>query len=401
VIRTWTARDCHLNEATVSQTITVVDTTPPVIDGVGEDQTIECPEAPVFSVPTASDDCDAEPELGFTTLDGRDGCGLGSVTRTWTAQDCSGLETTASQVITVVDTVAPTLAIPGPVTVECGGDTSPASTGEGAGWDACGDAAVTWSDSTAPGCGATGTITRTWTATDCHENATTGTQTVTIVDTTAPALTCPADLVLECDGAGNTAEIAAWLAQAVATDACGSAAVTHDYTGLSEGCGATGQTVVTFTATDPCGLTTTCERTITIIDTVPPVVGPANVLESFCLWPANGHYYCFRQSDFPTQFEDDCQPLAADEWVFTGCVHDEAPDLDAPECVVTDEGRSICVRAKREQHDRDGRHYQILAAAVDSCGNGSGDVVVGSVDVPRNKPKKGEPACLYPDVQEP
>ena len=87
-----------------AQTITVLDNTGPVISGVGDDFTIDCPDEPVFSTPTASDLCDPEPSLTYEDDDQRDECGLGSITRTWTAEDCAGNTSTASQTITVRDT---------------------------------------------------------------------------------------------------------------------------------------------------------------------------------------------------------------------------------------------------------------------------------------------------------
>ena len=44
---------------TASQTITVHDTTAPVIAALPAPSTIECPATPVFAAPTATDACDA------------------------------------------------------------------------------------------------------------------------------------------------------------------------------------------------------------------------------------------------------------------------------------------------------------------------------------------------------
>src|SRR5206468_3770664 len=51
VTRTWTVTDHCSNSSTASQTITVHDTTAPVISGVGSPETIECPATPSFSSP--------------------------------------------------------------------------------------------------------------------------------------------------------------------------------------------------------------------------------------------------------------------------------------------------------------------------------------------------------------
>ena len=55
-------------------------------------------------------------------------------------------------------------------------------------------------DSVAPGaCANESVITRTWTLTDDCGNTTTADQIITVVDTTAPTFTVPADLTIECD----------------------------------------------------------------------------------------------------------------------------------------------------------------------------------------------------------
>ena len=58
VTRTWTATDCAGNSSTDSQTITIEDNTAPVISGVEESFTVECPDDYMFSEPTVSDTCD-------------------------------------------------------------------------------------------------------------------------------------------------------------------------------------------------------------------------------------------------------------------------------------------------------------------------------------------------------
>ncbi|MES2798256.1 MAG: hypothetical protein V4683_19970, partial [Bacteroidota bacterium] len=105
-------------------------------------------------------------------------------------------------------------------------------------------------------------------------NTSTTSATFTIEDTTDPTLdTTAADQIVECDGAGNTLELDAWLAAnggATATDACSSVTWSNDFTGLSDDCGATGSATVTFTATDDCGNTSTTSATFTIEDTTDP-----------------------------------------------------------------------------------------------------------------------------------
>ncbi|KAJ1464373.1 hypothetical protein T484DRAFT_1758143, partial [Baffinella frigidus] len=205
ITRTWTATDECGNTSTCDQIITVVDTTPPTIT-CPADVTVECGDstAPADTgSPTGTDTCGT---VTFTFTDASvAGCGLTEViTRTWTGTDeCGNLSVTCDQIITVVDTTPPVVTCPPNVTVECGDDTSSASTGMATGTDGCGTVTITEADTSVAGCGNTEVITRTWTATDECGNTSTCTQTITVVDTTPPVVVCPPDIVLEC-GTGTT-----------------------------------------------------------------------------------------------------------------------------------------------------------------------------------------------------
>ena len=99
-------------------------------------------------------------------------------------------------------------------------------------------------------------------------------------DQTDPVwVVAPSDKTVECDGAGNVADLNAWLASFSGSDVCGSTpTVTHNFTALSDDCGATGKATVTFTLTDECGNFITQDATFTIEDTTDPywVVAPSD-----------------------------------------------------------------------------------------------------------------------------
>jgi hypothetical protein len=267
ITRTWTATDDDGNFAQCTQTITVVDNTPPVIScpaNIG----IECDESldPSHTgTATATDNCDPAPSITYS-----DQQHIGSITRTWTATDACGNSAQCQQTITVDDTTNPVITCPADITIECSASTAPANTGSATATDNCDvNPAITYSDSeTAGSCPQEKTITRTWTATDDNGNYAQCAQTITVVDTTPPAISCPANITIECDESTAPANTGT----ATATDNCDpSPAVT--YADAQNGRIITR----TWTATDDCGNSAQCQQTITLEDTTAPVIScPAN-----------------------------------------------------------------------------------------------------------------------------
>ncbi|MGB1270280.1 MAG: HYR domain-containing protein, partial [Flavobacteriaceae bacterium] len=137
---------------------------------------------------------------------------------TWTYDDGNGnLSTQTQNVNIVVDTTAPVVTCPADLTIECDADSTPANTGTATATDNC-DASpiVTFSDAVTAGVGSNSSIARTWTATDANGNTSNCIQIITVVDTTAPLVTCPADLTIECDADNSPANTGT----ATATDNC-------------------------------------------------------------------------------------------------------------------------------------------------------------------------------------
>ncbi|MFC2082458.1 Ig-like domain-containing protein [Candidatus Bipolaricaulota bacterium] len=188
--------------------------------------------------------------------------------------NAAGCSSSASTHV-IVDADVPVLSLPADTIVECGGDISPASTGQATAADLTGSSIlITYVDDyTSDHCGdGTGTIQRTWTATDVCGHTSSGIQAIVVVDTQAPSLTV-SSLTLECDGAGNADEIESWLQSATASDACGDVVVSHDYVGLTESCPGVGEASVSFSAVDSCGNTTQRIVTLRVQDTTPPIAG--------------------------------------------------------------------------------------------------------------------------------
>ena len=104
---TWTGEDAKHRLGAATQIVTVVDTTDPIFTSVPPDVSRNnCGPAPL-GLPTATDDCAGT--VGFTN-NAPASFPVGTTIVTWTATDASANQATATQSVTVVDTVAPTVA---------------------------------------------------------------------------------------------------------------------------------------------------------------------------------------------------------------------------------------------------------------------------------------------------
>ncbi|MCF6130193.1 gliding motility-associated C-terminal domain-containing protein [Flavobacterium sp. AS60] len=292
---TFTATDDCGNNTSSTATFTIRDTTAPTISTAAADATVECDGNGNSAALTAwlasnggasaSDICsNVTWSNNFSAF--TDSCGnSGSASVTFTATDDCGNATTTSATFTIQDTTAPTITIAATdATVECDGQGNTAalaewlaSNGGASASDACSN--VTWSNNFSAftdGCGNSGSALVTFTATDDCGNATTTSATFTIQDTTAPTITIAAtDATVECDGQGNTATLAEWLASnggASASDICSNVTWSNNFSAFTDGCGNSGSALVTFTATDDCGNATTTSATFTIQDTTAPTI---------------------------------------------------------------------------------------------------------------------------------
>jgi uncharacterized repeat protein (TIGR01451 family) len=186
ILRTFTATDASNNSASATQTITVIDGTPPTISLNGASSvTAECHTA--FSDPgaTASDNCGT---ATVTTGGDLNMDAPGTYTVTYTATDAAGNTSGAiTRTVNVVDTIAPTITLNGnnPMTVEC--HTAFSDPGATANDGCAGSVAVTASGTV--NANVPGTYTITYSAHDPSGNTTTSTRTVNVVDTTPPTIT--------------------------------------------------------------------------------------------------------------------------------------------------------------------------------------------------------------------
>lgn len=254
---------------TVTRTVIVEDTEPPVITLRGEEaMTIECGDEFADPGATAFDDCDGD----VTNCSGSgtvvDTSCTGSHTITYNASDSAGNEATeVTRTVTVVDTTPPVINLNGdnPATAECKGsyvDAGATAT------DKCeGDLTGNISTSSTVNTAEIGTYYVTYTVSDSSGNTAEVKRTVEVKDTLPPTLTLigDAEVTIECmheyiDGSAN------------AYDICNGALSNRVQTSGSIDVGTVGTYILTYSVTDDAGNTSEISRNFNIIDTEKPII---------------------------------------------------------------------------------------------------------------------------------
>jgi len=193
--------------------VIVVDTLPPVImtPGVLEMECTNLAGTVVSSYPvTATDLCDTNPALSFLPPAGF-AFPYGSTTVTVTAADSSGNATNATFTVNVVDTTPPVMNCPTGIVMECNSPHGTMVEFEVTAFDECcptnpapgGCFVPVTCDPPSGSFFAVGVTSVVCTATDSAGNTNACSFDVTIIDTTAPTIICPTNLVLECDSPGG------------------------------------------------------------------------------------------------------------------------------------------------------------------------------------------------------
>jgi uncharacterized repeat protein (TIGR01451 family) len=199
---------------------------------------------------------------------------VGTTTVTYTATDRSGNTAQDTQTVTVIDNTPPVVSI-APVTLFTGPDATSCSVtvsdlnatlGAGSATDNCpppsGGFVISRTGVPARNVFPVGQTTLTYSTTDANGNTGSAQQVVTVVDNTAPVISCPANIVRE--PTCPTGAIATFV-NATATDNCGVQSVVRT-AGLASGSVfPIGTTTVTFTATDIHGNTASCNFTVTVL----------------------------------------------------------------------------------------------------------------------------------------
>lgn len=243
------------NSSTITRILTVEDTEPPVVIPPGDIVNFEATGVltSVFNgIATATDNV----EVVSITSNAPANFPVGTTTVVWSATDAAGNQGTAIQNITVVDSTPPDVT--GPANIldyEATAINSVLEIGAATATDLVGVVSIV---NDAPVAFLLGTTIVTWTATDTAGNRTIAMQYVNVVDTTAPELTVPADIVVTATDLYTTVDIG----EATATDLVG---VSEGPIASSFGPFEAGTTTITWTTIDASGNIATATQKIVVL----------------------------------------------------------------------------------------------------------------------------------------
>ena len=265
---TWTAIDSSNNFSSLTQSVSVIDTTAPEISPL-EDITLEATSVDANIVnldnPTVSDVQDVT-----IYIIAPDVFPVGETTVTWTAVDASGNSASETQTVIIVDTTKPGLSIPQDQTVEASSlEGTLVEIGQAEAHDITGISSIVHN---APNVFPLGSTAITWTTTDNHDNTTTAYQRITVVDTTAPTIISPQDILAEAvDPTMNYIE----LGELSAADSVGIESITNDKPIIFP----FGSTTITWTVIDTSGNISQDIQVVTLVDTTDPeIIAPSDIV---------------------------------------------------------------------------------------------------------------------------
>ena len=273
---TLTVTDVNGNTNSATAVITVLDTLVPT--AMAQNLTLYLDASGQATTTAAAVDNGSFDNCSVTTLaldsTSFDCSEVGPNTVVLTVTDASGNTDTASAVITVLDTLAPTVQTQNlTLYLDANGQASTTATAvDNNSFDNCGINTMML-DSTAFDCSEVGANTVTLTITDVNGNTNSATATITVLDTVSPTAQTQ-NITLYLDAAGQATTTASAIDNN-SFDNCGIASLTIDSTSFD--CSEIGANTVTLTATDVNGNTNSATATVTVLDTLSPTVLTQNI----------------------------------------------------------------------------------------------------------------------------
>jgi hypothetical protein len=279
---TFTTTDAFGNTASCSFNVTVVDNQAPVIACPANITTSVnpgvCNATVSFSTPVGTDNCTGATTTQTSGLPSGANFPRGNVLNTFRVTDASGNSTTCSFTVTVNDNEAPVIVCPANVVVNAtlGACNVPVTYTVPTGTDNCTGATTVRTAGLNSGSpfpvGVTNNVFR---VTDGAGNSTTCAFTVTVNDSEAPTVSCPANISAPNNPGMCGANIS--YTTPVGIDAC-SATTTTLLAGLpSGGTFPVGTTTNTYSVSDVSANTATCSFTVTVTDSEGPTAICQNI----------------------------------------------------------------------------------------------------------------------------
>ncbi len=275
---TYQVTDADGNTATCSFDITLNDGAAPVITDCPTDITQvvpvgTCEDVVNFAIPSVTDNC---PGATIVQTDGPASGStfpIGTTDIEFTATDASGNTSVCSFTVTLTENTDPEIICPMDITVsndpgDCGAIvtyTPPEGT------DNCPD--PTTSLIAGLGSGAffpVGTTTETYEVIDLSGNTAQCSFTVTVNDTEAPVIDCPANIELSADA--GLCEATATFGVPTFTDNCPGGTITQTSGPASGSVFPVGSTTIEFTAEDAAGVQSVCTFDVIVTDDEDPVI---------------------------------------------------------------------------------------------------------------------------------
>ncbi|MHB9161414.1 MAG: HYR domain-containing protein, partial [Nitrosotalea sp.] len=262
----WIAKDASGNTSNGTQTVDVVHTIPPrltVPAGITFEATsignntisLGAPTVVDIDQVTVTNDAPKQFPIGLTTI-------------TWTAKDASGNTSNATQTVLVQNTTPPQLTVPANITFEA---TSLKDNSVPIGNATATDIQQVTITNNASKTFPLGKTAILWIAKDASGNTSNGTQTISVVDTTAPKITAPSTVTVV---AGSISDNIVPIGNANATDDVKLVSLTNNAPKTFP----LGKTSILWIATDEAGNKANATQIVDVENTTPPKLTiPANI----------------------------------------------------------------------------------------------------------------------------
>jgi len=203
-------------------------------------------------------------------------------------------------------------------------------------------------------------------------NTTTKDVTFTVNDTTAPMITCPANITT--NTLPGTCSAIVVTGTATATDNCDSTPTITATRSDGQSLVALypkGTTTITWRATDDAGNYSECTQTVTVVDNEAPTITFNGQTPS--MWPPNHEYQTFTAANFIASVSDNCDSLSINDVAIISATSDEVENGGGDgntlnDIVIAADCKSIQLRAER-QNAGNGRVYTITFRLRDTSGN--------------------------------